>query len=73
MPALGSKLRALALTKTDWDVDAALALLRSFQVSQLDKLNAITKVGCRGCACCVLLALGGDVGAWGCCCCRSCS
>jgi hypothetical protein len=43
MPSLGSKLRAFALTKTDWDVDAALALLRSFQVAQLDKLNAITK------------------------------
>jgi hypothetical protein len=45
MPALGGRLRALALTKTDWDVDAALALLRSFQVAQLEKLNVITKVG----------------------------
>jgi hypothetical protein len=44
MPALGSKLRAFALAKTDWNVDAAVELLRSFQVAELDKLNAITKV-----------------------------
>lgn len=43
MPSLGSKLRAFVLTKADWDVDAALSLLRSFQVAQLDKFNAITK------------------------------
>ncbi|GBF97152.1 hypothetical protein Rsub_10339 [Raphidocelis subcapitata] len=43
MPSLGAKLRAHALAKTDWDVDAALALLRSFQVAQLEKLNAISK------------------------------
>jgi hypothetical protein len=43
MPALGARVRAIALTKTDWDVDAALALLRSFQVAELDKLNAISR------------------------------
>lgn len=43
MPALGSRLRAFALAKTDFNVDAALQLLRSFQVAELDKLNAISK------------------------------
>lgn len=43
MPALGGRLRAFALAKTEWDVDAALNMLRSFQVAQLDKVNAIIK------------------------------
>ena len=43
MPTVGGRLRAFALSKADWDVDAALALLRSFQVAQLDKLNAVNK------------------------------
>ncbi|KAI8465688.1 MAG: hypothetical protein J3K34DRAFT_79905 [Monoraphidium minutum] len=43
MPTLGSKLRAFALAKSEWDVDGALALLRSFQVAELDRLNAISK------------------------------
>jgi hypothetical protein len=44
MPQMGGMVRALALTKTNWDVESALSMLRQFQVACLDKLNAVTKV-----------------------------
>jgi hypothetical protein len=44
MPQMGSMARALALTKTNWDVEAALSMLRQFQVACLEKLNVVTKV-----------------------------
>lgn len=36
--------RALALAECGWDVDEALGMLRQFQVSHLDKLDALSKV-----------------------------
>lgn len=43
VPQMGDKVRALALAKTEWDIDAAVAMLRRFQVAHLDKLNGINK------------------------------
>lgn len=48
MPQLGDMVRALALSKAEWDIDQAVAMLRSFQVSHLDKVNALNKVGGGG-------------------------
>lgn len=48
MPQLGDMVRALALSKAEWDIDQAVAMLRSFQVSHLDKVNALNKVGVGG-------------------------
>lgn len=45
MPQLGDMVRALALSKAEWDIDKAVAMLRSFQVSHLDKVNTLNKVG----------------------------
>ena len=44
MPQMGDMVRALALSKVNWDVDAALGMLRQFQVANLDHLNALSKV-----------------------------
>lgn len=44
MPQLGDMVRAVALSKTEWDIDKAVAMLRSFQVVHLDKLNTLNKV-----------------------------
>eukprot|EP00877_Chromochloris_zofingiensis_P010773 jgi/Chrzof1/594/Cz01g21190.t1 len=43
MPQMGSMVRALALAECGWDVDEALGMLRQFQVSHLDKLDALSK------------------------------
>lgn len=43
MPQMGDMVRALALAKTDWDIDAAVSVLRSFQVAHLDKVNMLNK------------------------------
>lgn len=43
MPQLGDMVRALALSKAEWDIDQAVAMLRSFQVSHLDKVNTLNK------------------------------
>jgi hypothetical protein len=57
MPQLGDMVRALALSKADWDIDQAVSMLRSFQVSHLDKVNTLNKVSSRaGRASCVGLA-----------------
>lgn len=50
MPQLGDMVRALALSKAEWDIDQAVAMLRSFQVSHLDKVNTLNKVGGGGAA-----------------------
>jgi hypothetical protein len=47
MPQLGDMVRALALSKADWDIDQAVSMLRSFQVSHLDKVNTLNKVSSR--------------------------
>lgn len=44
MPQMGDMVRALALSKADWDIDQAVSTLRSFQVSHLDKVNMLNKV-----------------------------
>jgi hypothetical protein len=44
MPQLGDMVRALALSKAEWDIDRAVAMLRSFQVAHLDKVNTLNKV-----------------------------
>ena len=44
MPQLGDVVRALALSKADWDLDLAVNMLRSFQVAHLDKINILNKV-----------------------------
>jgi hypothetical protein len=44
MPQMGPKAHRLALAEVDWDVDAALNMLRAFQVACLDRINALTKV-----------------------------
>lgn len=43
MPQLGDMVRALALAKSDWDLDKAVNMLRSFQVAHLDKVNVMNK------------------------------
>ncbi|KAF8073001.1 Ppc2 [Scenedesmus sp. PABB004] len=43
MPQQGDVVRALALAKAEWDIDRAVAMLRSFQVAHLDKVNALNK------------------------------
>lgn len=48
MPQLGDMVRALALSKAEWDIDQAVSMLRSFQVSHLDKVNTLNKVGGGG-------------------------
>lgn len=59
MPQLGDMVRALALSKADWDIDQAVSMLRSFQVSHLDKVNTLNKVSSRAgkTACCVAPAI----------------
>ncbi len=49
MPQMGDMVRALALAKADWDIDQAVAMLRSFQVAHLDKVNTLNKVGVATC------------------------
>lgn len=44
MPQLGDVARALALAKSDWDIDLAVSMLRSFQAAYLDKWNTLNKV-----------------------------
>jgi hypothetical protein len=44
MPQMGDVVRALALAKSEWDIDRAVSMLRSFQVAHLDKVNALNKV-----------------------------
>eukprot|EP01023_Acetabularia_acetabulum_P026339 TRINITY_DN2505_c0_g1_i5.p1 TRINITY_DN2505_c0_g1~~TRINITY_DN2505_c0_g1_i5.p1 ORF type:complete len:442 (+),score=131.62 TRINITY_DN2505_c0_g1_i5:2317-3642(+) len=43
MPSLGTMVKALALQESLWDVDAAAALLRKFQVACADDLGTIQK------------------------------
>eukprot|EP00879_Flechtneria_rotunda_P025828 GHRR01027480.1.p1 GENE.GHRR01027480.1~~GHRR01027480.1.p1 ORF type:complete len:361 (+),score=132.96 GHRR01027480.1:358-1440(+) len=43
MPQIGDMARAVALAKSDWDIDNAVNMLRSFQVAHLDKLNTLNK------------------------------
>eukprot|EP01026_Neomeris_dumetosa_P017921 TRINITY_DN1698_c0_g1_i1.p1 TRINITY_DN1698_c0_g1~~TRINITY_DN1698_c0_g1_i1.p1 ORF type:complete len:509 (-),score=77.12 TRINITY_DN1698_c0_g1_i1:1351-2715(-) len=43
MPQMGTTVKALALQESAWDVDAAVALLRRFQVACADDLAAIYK------------------------------
>lgn len=43
MPQMGDVVRALALSKADWDLDQAVSMLRSFQVAHLDKVNNLNK------------------------------
>jgi hypothetical protein len=50
MPQMGDMVRALALAKASWDVDAALGMLRQFQVANLDHLNALSKVSHDNCS-----------------------
>lgn len=47
MPQMGDMVRALALSKSEWDIDQAVAMLRSFQVAHLDKVNTLNKVGVK--------------------------
>jgi hypothetical protein len=46
MPQMGDVVRALALSKADWDLDQAVSMLRSFQVAHLDKVNNLNKARC---------------------------
>ena len=41
MPRIGAPTRALALAEADWDPDAAVGLLRQFQVANLERLDAL--------------------------------
>jgi hypothetical protein len=60
MPQLGDMVRALALSKNEWDIDKAVSMLRSFQVAHLDKVNALNKV--RGWGGCVRVRSSLEVG-----------
>ncbi|WIA29267.1 hypothetical protein OEZ86_011775 [Tetradesmus obliquus] len=43
LPQMGDMVRALALARSEWDIDKAVQMLRSFHSANLDKVNLITK------------------------------